>query len=196
MFWTFFKDKINELMPDKRSAQSGFGLIELMVSIGIVVLVMGIVFTRQDAFNSALLLRNEAFDVALNARDMQLSALGAEGRDGVFRSLVGLHFDTDQANNQVYIPFIDTNADGVYDAASEGTGEIFRIDPRFEINQLRVDGADVSVATAVFQRPNFDAVINPGDGDILEIDLTLIADNMSTTTIVITSTGQISVESP
>ena len=131
-------------------------MIELLVSISIIVLVLTITLTRQSSFNSAVLLRSEAFDMALAIREVQLSAVSAASDgSGEFRSTLGVRIT---ANSNEYVLFRDVNGNNAYDpGSSEDYGSRAIIDPRFEIGSVDV-GGDVGEITVLFERPNFDAL--------------------------------------
>ena len=133
----------------------GFSMVELLVSIGIVVLVLSIVITRQQAFNGAVLLRSQAYDIALAMREVQLGAISsASDGSGEFRSVQGVYFDT--SNSQQYRLFRDANDNQFWDTG-EDIGLSGLLDQRFEIRSIEPGtiGGDVSI---VFERPNFDAL--------------------------------------
>ncbi|MEZ4104115.1 MAG: hypothetical protein R3B60_02395 [Candidatus Paceibacterota bacterium] len=172
---------------------SGFGLIEMMVSIGILVLVMTVILARQDAFNSAVLLRGQAYEVALQAREIQLYAVSVIGSGSSFRVPYGIHFIN---NSGSYTIFRDINNNGVYDGSDTIFGKQGILDPRFVIDRLQVDGgASLSELSIVFERPNFDALFG---GDVAEIDVRLRGTTGTgvgeVRTVEITRTGQISVQ--
>jgi len=185
-----------------RCTQAGFGLVELLVSISVMIIVVGIVLVQQNAFNSALLLRGQAYEIALHAREVQLSAVSASGDlDTDFRSVMGLYFSTADGDNDHYHVFKDTG-DGFY-AAAEEWGPTGQLDPRFTVHKIRLDGVEVTDISVVFERPNFDAhfVTAPGilaDAAVLEIDIVRVGTDGSSLeerrTIEITRTGQIAVK--
>jgi len=149
------------------SLNQGFSMIELMVSIAIVVLVLTVTLTRQDSFNSAVLLRSEAFDLALAIREMQLGAVSAQGDGaGGYRATQGVYFDIRPTGGdpQQYTLFRDSAIDGnnIYDGADSGEalGLPGSIDSRFEITEIEMIGStnsDPDTLSVVFRRPNFDA---------------------------------------
>jgi type II secretory pathway pseudopilin PulG len=181
-------------------------MIELLVSISIIVLVLTITLTRQSAFNSAVLLRSEAFDMALAIREVQLSAVSAASDgSGEFRSTLGVHVDT--ANRNEYILFRDSTS-GSDDNNSYDPGEEFgisgSIDPRFEIGTIEAVGVtDPSEVSIVFQRPNYDAEfhstsVNLTNATAIRIQLQLKGSTAGSCgdqwrIIEITSAGQIAV---
>jgi prepilin-type N-terminal cleavage/methylation domain-containing protein len=187
--------------------RSGFGLIELMVSISIMLLVAAIVLARQDSFNGAVLLRGQAYEVALSAREVQLNSVSAISIAGNYRTLLGLHFDT---NNDAQIRIfrdsaVAPNANGFFDSGEE-FGKQITIDSRFEVRGIRTvsGGSETSVSniSVVFERPNFDARFFTAGGEVnasaVEIDISK-RDQVGTTldvvrTVEITSTGQVTVQ--
>lgn len=188
--------------------EAAFGLIELMVSISIMLLVAAVVLARQDSFNGAVLLRGQAYEVALTAREVQLNSVSAISIAGNYRTLLGLHFNTN--SDTIVQIFRDTsppaaNANGFYNSGEE-FGKPLIIDSRFEVRGIRtVSGAsetDVSNISVVFERPNFDARFFVSSGEVaasaVEIDISK-RDQTGTTqdivrTVEITSTGQITVQ--
>lgn len=144
----------------KPSTELGFSLIELMVSIGIMVIVMSVIMVRQTSFNGAVLLRSQAYEIALTLRELQLSAVSAYGDAGSFRGeLYGAHFRVGDDYDGAFQIFKDddTPADG-YDV-NEEFGEQGSLDPRFRISAIELDnGSTINELSIMFQRPNFDAL--------------------------------------
>ncbi len=136
------------------AAQSrGFGLVELMVSISIMALVSAVIITRQSSFNGAVLLRNQAYEVAFALREAQLLAVSG-GDESVRR--YGIYFNTGGATQHQYILFRDSDDDGRYDNG-EQIGLTGKLDTRFEIRETFVDTTSHSEMVILFERPNFDA---------------------------------------
>ncbi len=135
-----------------RSSVTGFGLIELMVCISIMGLVSAMVVTRQSAFNGAVLLRNQTYEVAFALREAQL--LAVSGGDESARRY-GVAFSTDTAEQHMYRLFRDSNDNSMIDSG-EQIGVTGRLDSRFEIRGLTPAGTD-NVLAVTFLRPNFDA---------------------------------------
>jgi len=188
----------------KPIAAAGFGIIELLVSISIMIIISSVILVQQSSFNGAVLLRGQAYEIALAAREVQLNAVSINDVTGDFRSLLGLHFDLN--NNQEYKIFRDADNDGFYDS-SEVFGRQGNLDGRFEIREIRVNqnvGGEVprTPVSVVFERPNFDARFFGSTGEInassIEIDVAkkgvpTSVDN-PVRTLEITSTGQITVQ--
>lgn len=190
--------------------QGGFSLVELMVSIGIVVLVLTIVVTRQSSFNGAVLLRSQAYEMALAIREIQLSAVSSQSNEiGEFYSVLGVHVDTDDEQNNRYVLFSDSNGNDFFDgSATDQLLSSTQLDSRFEIAAVRRSdgftlgsGNDISIT---FERPNFDARFKTDSTggfdtlvsvqiDIRPVGVTGTSCPAEVRTIEITSTGQVAV---
>jgi len=141
----------------RRPQALGFSMVELLVSIGIVVLVLSIVVTRQQAFNSAVLLRSQVYDIALAMREVQLGAISAvSDGGGEFRAVQGIQFDI-SADSQSYRLFRDTVVNNRYYDVGEDIGFAGSLDPRFEVRSIEPSSVGNALAI-VFERPNFDAL--------------------------------------
>jgi type II secretory pathway pseudopilin PulG len=193
----FFKKTVNS-----NPMNAGFSMVELLVSIGIIVLVLSVVVTNQRSFNSAVLLRGQAYEIALAMREVQLGAISSvSDGTGVFRSVQGMHFDT--ADNQKYRVFRDSDDNNFWNSGEDfGFSGLF--DPRFELRRIEYGTSEVNQLSIVFVRPNFDAIFVTNEaGNILteqSVDIVIGLRGGGTDvcgedirTIQITSAGQISV---
>lgn len=205
------------LFRNQPTRTAGFSLIELLVSIGIIILVLSVVVVNQNAFNSAVLLRSQAYEIALDVREVQLSAVSAQTDGATFRRVQGVHFSLNTPDR--YMVFTDDNDfDGVdedneffYEADELNISGLQRLDPRFEIAAIRrFDGTslfdvasdEVSIS---YTRPNFDASFRTAfnstvhtNSQYIEIDVALVGATGSVCgvdlrTIEITNTGQVTV---
>lgn len=174
----------------------GFGLIELMVSISIMMLVAGIILIRQSSFNGAVLLQSQTYEIALAAREVQLNAVSASSIQGSTREMLGLYFDINR--NTTYRVFRDDEGNGSYEAAEE-YGQQNSLDSRFEIKAIRVGGTSQNSVSVMFERPNFDAKFfvgtTPVSASRVEVDIgTKDTSAAGVKTFVVTATGQIEVQ--
>jgi len=76
-----------------------FTLVELMVSVGIFLMMTGLVVAKYGNFNQSVLLTNLAYDVALTIRTAQTYGLSVRNNDlsnssSDFQSGYGVHLDT------------------------------------------------------------------------------------------------------
>ena len=119
------------------TSNRGFGLIELMVSISIMMLLSAVILTRHTAFSGAVLLRNEAYDVAFAIRKAQLMAVsGNNSGSASSTQQYGVYFDTATGKNQTYIIFHDMNGNGQWDGGDIQVGSVGHIDSRFVVRRI------------------------------------------------------------
>jgi type II secretory pathway pseudopilin PulG len=176
MFYLFSVSPRETRLP----STSGFSLVELLVSIGIVVMVLSLVVANQQAFNSAVLLRGQAYEIALAMREVQLGAVSAvSDGTGEFRSNQGIYFDLDISAQQ-YRLFRDAPGPGAISRfwnAGEDIGLSGLLDNRFEVR-----GFEMPPGTAIgnqlsitFERPNFDATfVTSNSGTIIDEQAAII----------------------
>lgn len=200
-----------------RSAQThssrGFGLVELMVSISIMTLVTTVILVKNRSFNNALLLRNQAYEIAFSLRQAQLLAVSGTREVGAISNQYGIHFDVSASPaNGRYRMFRDggsTNPNpGWYSAAAADDspiGTLGMLDNRYIIQDI-VDSSDNSLAgdalSVTFIRPNFDALFRTSAGTSVTGPVYLKITPKDTTgysvlpsrLVEITATGQISVK--
>jgi prepilin-type N-terminal cleavage/methylation domain-containing protein len=171
----------------------GFSLIELMVTVAIVMLVTGISLARYGSFNNSVLLKSQAYELALDIRQTQLYGVSVTGQSGNFDDPFGIVFSQE---DNTYTLFQDDNENHTFDGG-EQVGESYLIDPRFEIQQLRTSCGDASTASVVFERPDFDAMISAPEclsASSLTIVVAPTEDDTVTRSIEVLASGLISVQ--
>jgi prepilin-type N-terminal cleavage/methylation domain-containing protein len=193
------------------NSRRGFSLVEVIITMAIISILTALVMVRYGAFDSAVLLKNQAFEIALDVRDAQVQAISvrnqAEGSTE-FREEYGVRFST--ARNDEYIIWQDNNDNGTpadpndpprwHGSPTDETLLTIPLDERFEISEICFDGSCPTSATGVdisFRRPNFDAMIRRDSGsehNQVDIVITSLRDPGNTRRVIITSTGQITVQ--
>ncbi len=94
----------------------GFSMVELMISIGIFMLITGILLANFPSFSSKISLENLAYEIALSIREAQIYGLSVKQfGTGGFDYGYGIHFDNTDYNS--FILFADINANQKYDSA-------------------------------------------------------------------------------
>ncbi len=187
----------------RNPSHAGFGLIELLVTIGIMLLVTTVILVRHTSFNSAILLRNQAYSVAFSIREAQQQAVSVVGQSSQFRQAFGVHLRAQEAS---FPTFRDVNGNDFYDPGTDAVfGAPGQMDPRFRVREIRTYSGGVESTTQVlsitFIRPNFDARFKTAaagdllDAERVEIEIE-IADSPARRLIEVTNTGQISVRTP
>jgi prepilin-type N-terminal cleavage/methylation domain-containing protein len=209
----FYNSLASSKPLSQHERKAGFGLIELMVSISIMVLVSGIILSRQSGFNSAVVLRSQAYELAFAIREMQQGAVSVtnntDGGATSFRSVLGVYVTTDGPadRNQTYWLYEDGDSNFYYTGPSENIGNPRQIDRRFYVSDIRNDifsvvGGEISI---VFERPNFDARFYDALGtevfaSHIDIDICRVGSSCAgvedVRTVRVTEAGQIDVVSP
>ncbi len=208
--------KLTSYLP-KQATLRGFTIIELMVTLGIVVLVTGLVMIRYSSFNSSVLLTSQAYLTGFDIREAQSLAVSVRGNSEEFREEYGMYFTLDTPNQ--YLLFQDDDSLGEtspahYDAG-EAIGIPYRVDSRFEIvnicatnNSSRTCNSDdpettgevvdatLDDLTVTFQRPDFDAALySPVKTGLLSGEIHFgTADSEHIRKVLVYASGQIGVE--
>lgn len=195
----------------------GFTVVELLVTLGIVVLVTGIVMFRYSSFNSSVLLTSQAFLTAFDIREAQSLAVSVRGRGSEFREEYGIYFNMSTPSR--YLLFQDDDSNGNHDPvryhAGEEIGSPYTVDPRFTIINIcgtnsssrtcytddpdtagEIVDASFNSLTLSFKRPDFDAVFYSAAKSGLQSIEIKIGDDDSPIikTVKVYSSGQVSVE--
>ena len=201
----FLKSTFSQLKFPNR----GFSLPELMVSVSIIIIITGVLLFRYTSFNGTTLLNSQAYEIALDVRQAQVSGVSVRGDSlSDFFEEYGVHFD---APDNEYIFFRDNNGNAgqfparYHSSPNDEAIEVFRLDTRFNVLRICTDtsnpdcsgGSSVSDLDVTFGRPNFDArFYSSGDSSISTalIVLAPVGQTSPTREVFISSTGQISVQ--
>lgn len=186
--------------PRPKKACHGFSLVEVLITLAIISVLTVLVMVRYSSFDSAVLLQNQAFEIALDLREAQSYAISVRGEGNEFREEYGLYFNKN-TQPQEYTFWLD-NGDTQptrYQSDTDTTLEVRGMDQRFTLQDICVndDTCGVINLSVSFARPNFDAMIVRGNGNVVnnaEIVVASVRDSSRTKTIRITSAGQITVQ--
>ena len=195
----------------KKCTPQGFTLIEVMISIAIIVLVSTLIMLRYGAFSSSVLLKNQAFEVALDIRETQSYATSVRGSGNEFRQEYGLRFSSVSSINSQYTFFLDSQDSGGSDRlynSGEELGEPRRLDRRFIVSRIcspdcvnPASNEIYSYLDLTYKRPDFDALLRgyrSGAGwstlTNVEIEIASVADPSKARRVYVSSTGQIEVK--
>ncbi len=204
----------------RKNKQTGFTLVELLVTISIFVILTGVVLFNQSKFNSTILLTNLAYDTALTIRQAQNYGINIKEfnkGDGSNSQFVpyGVHFDN--TANKSFILFADIDydilnriSDGIYDGNNEsvdpqkcennkGCVNRYSIKRGNYIDGLYINGdlnTKMNNLDITFKRPNPDAFIKSSsfNGEITSVTIVLkSADNTSTRQVRVQANGLIEI---
>ncbi len=78
------------------SSKSGFTLTELLISCAIIALVSTIVLVKYGSFDSTVLLKSAAYEIALTLREAQVRSVSVSGEGGEFSYPYGVTFTPEQ----------------------------------------------------------------------------------------------------
>lgn len=154
---------------------TGFTLIELLISAAIITIISSIVLVRFNAFDSTVLLKSTAYEVATAIREAQIYSLsvvntGSDQSSSGFRYPYGLHFTHGSgATMYTLFRFDDISPDkapafGVNDGVTETTLRVIPLGGSAEISDICIKrtleplpecGRDVDIS---FRRPEFSAL--------------------------------------
>lgn len=145
-----------------------------MVSIGIITVVTAILLFRFDAFNSTTLLNSQAYEMALDIRQAQVSGVSVRGdnKTDQFNEEFGVYFR--RGSDGQYLLYRDNGNDKVakynYDNRNDPNTrddviEKMYLDTRFRITEICANSVSVDCPneysldelSIYFARPNFDA---------------------------------------
>lgn len=191
---------------DLTRACKAFSLVELLVVISIFSLISLVILANHSRFNSSVLLTSLSYDIALSIRQAQVYGLSVRGFDpgtgvNTFQVGYGLRFNSTGS----YTFFADTNKSKTYDSGdtvlSTYTLSHTHSIKRFcatTAEQVEVcsDSGALPELDVVFYRPDPDAIISAGGATRYSSAKIVVTSGSQTRTVVVASTGQISVQNP
>lgn len=190
---------------------TGFTLVELLITIVIFVMLTGVVLFNQNKFDSTVLLKNLAYDIALTIRQAQTYGVNVrESQEtGIFSSY-GVYLNVVENNKKIIFfsdvvkdyKFTDSSMDCPANDIDSECMQKYSLKKGNYISKLCA-GQNVSNCLEVdklvlyFQRPNPDAYIYADGSSISskysEIEISS-SDDSSKISIVVTDVGQIYVK--
>lgn len=189
---------------DGKKPLAGFTLIELMVSMGIIILVSTIGLTRHAQFNETVRLRNLTYDIALSVREAQSYGINVREfkPDNTFDIAYGIHLAADSPTE--YVLFADRNDNGVYDGdmdcGSPECVERFRLQGGYSLDFCGLSGGSRECAGAIdrlaimFKRPSPDAIVRSDLGEYGSAQIAVRSPKGAERFVSVYATGQVSVE--
>lgn len=196
----------------KNILNTGFSLVELLVSMAIVAVIMSVVLWNYSGFNDSLALNSAGQRLAIAVRQAEVYGLSVKevgAGSGNFNSAYGIHVSRTQMQGD-FILFVDKNANNVYDAGNGCGDPLSECITDFQLgNGITVSNVcdanqcppgDARSMDITFLRPNPDAFIkfiNPGGpmpGNSFTGKIILTSPKGKTLTVDIEYTGQISIQ--
>lgn len=188
-------------MLPRTSSDSGFTLVELLVSVSIFVFMTAFLIGKYGTYNQSVVVTNTAYDVALTIRSAQSYGLNVKGGVGaaanVFTHAFGAHF---VPNTSVFYMFNDLNDDSLWTANETISTSTMRngvIVSKMCTTETDCSGSVASASLDVtFKRPNPDAIIIADSNSLSKksyVQITIRATDGTTKNIVVRGTGQIAI---
>lgn len=188
----------------------GFTLVELIIALAIFVFMTILLVSKYGSFNSTILTTNVAYDVAITIRQAQAFGLHFKVNDSSLTGAYGTYFTKAGGSNTSFSIFNDLNSDGVFTAgltagvAPDETVASYNMRRNSSVVDLKT-GTNASNITGqpdslhiVFKRPDPDAIITAVTGGVKTIvpyaEVVIQGPDESTRRIVVSKTGQISIE--
>jgi len=196
-------------LPSKRG---GFSLVEVIITMAIISILTALVMVRYGAFNSTVLLKNQAYEIALDIRDAQVRAVSVRSDENEFREEYGVFLSmsenfTQGVTNQQYLFWQDNgpSTPARYNHGTDNVLQVLSLDDRFYIRDLYVNCTDPAYTSCTqtnqlsisFARPNFDANLVRGNGQPVEtahIIVAPVSDPDTIRAVYVTSTGLVTVQ--
>lgn len=182
-----------------RACERGFSVIELIVSVGMILLIMTVILINNNKQRGRILLTNLAYDMALNFREVQQYGIATRETDpssGVFDKGYGIHFQ-DAGTIVTYDLFVDTDGD-----QEMGSGESIRtvaLPSGYRISQFCGGPAGSQTCSPTltsldisFKRPEPDAHVVGPSATYSRAEITLEY-GAHTSKVTVSNTGQIAV---
>ena len=156
---------------EKRSAQ-GFTLVELLISIAIMGIITALVLTNYKSFDSTVLLKGAAYEIALSLRDIQTKSVSVVRGSANFEYPYGMTFTPGLQTYKAFRFASSTAVDTYYDiddpdpdlASDIGTTSITR---SMEIYQVCISTVNNSTydcsmnrLDVSFRRPEFKSIFH------------------------------------
>lgn len=201
---------------------SGFTLVELLVTISLFVVITGVVLFNSKSFDNSVLLHNFTYDVALTIKQAQTYGVNVnENSQGSFDSDYGVYFDISESptNFVIFNDFLDYKlppSDPEYDpqfrTKTVDTCDIdsecikkYSMNKGTHIKDICVSNdllnlsyvCGVTKLSVTFSRPSLEANIYTF-GDTVSKNkyakINLVSGDGATSSVIVTSVGQIYVE--
>ncbi|MCF7815737.1 MAG: prepilin-type N-terminal cleavage/methylation domain-containing protein [Candidatus Pacebacteria bacterium] len=144
----------------------GFTLVELLVSIAIIGIVTSIVLLKYNTFDSTVLLKGVAYEIALTLRDAQVKSISAIGTSGEFSYPYGVTFNTgsDSKRYTVFRYESTTYGDDPYYSSPAVDVLTTIIDRSMHVSEICIYGTPLGDPCSVdrldvsFRRPEFNSI--------------------------------------
>lgn len=157
-------------------------------------IISAVVLARYKSFNSTILLRNLAYEIALSTREAQVLGVSVQGEQSTINPFVhayGMHFTT----GTQYILFTDRNDNTRYDTGEELS--LYTIGQHNAVSSMCANtNCTLTTLDVLFRRPEPDArfYTDPTVSSISSVRVIFGSEDGNIRTMRVWPTGQIAVE--
>lgn len=158
--------------------------------IAIIVAISAVVLARYKTFNSTILLRALAYEIALSVRESQVRGISVQGSGGIFGDAYGMHFTAGTS----YMLFADIDDNDQYDTGEEIFAYTISQNNRVA-DMCANEICGLTSLDILFRRPEPDALfsVDPSVSSISSVRVVIGAPDGSTRTVRVWPTGQIEI---
>lgn len=154
------------------SSRKGFTLIELLISVAIISIVTGMVLVKYSSFDSTVILKSAAYDIAVSIREVQVKSLSqvrSGGTGASFNYPYGISFTPGSQSYDVFTFASDTGTPR-YDSANASRLNTAMLGNSLQVDQVCAYGTSASDPCAFtrldisFRRPEYKALFYGKNG--------------------------------
>lgn len=144
-----------------RCSARGFSLVELLISAAIITIISALIIVRFTTFDSSVLLKSLAYDVAASIRNAQSYSVSVlrDSSASSFRSAYGMDFRSVSPKTYTFFSYKNLSAVPQYGDGNSSDVSIFSIGKTMQIKDLCVNDTTcgLSQLDISFKRPEFRA---------------------------------------
>lgn len=148
----------------KKYHKNGFTLIELLISMAIISIITGIVLVKYNSFDSTVLLKNQAYEIALLLRESQIKSVSVVRNDAdTFNYPYGASFVPLSGQYQSFLykdalqyPHLDLSVIDI--TGSFDMGEKMQVEEVCVTDLMSGENCEVTRLDVSFRRPDFKAL--------------------------------------
>ena len=183
-----------------------FSLVELLVSIGIMLVIMSVAIVNHQRFQGTLAITNLAYEIALSIRQAQVYGVSVREFSSQANVNYGVAFGTSDLSS--YVLFADLDLDALVDTSPNEAVETARMTGGNRITKFcgispgggeTCGPASLTTLSVTFARPNPDAIVTGrvGAGSPISYSgarIYVATPSGDTRCVLVRTTGQVAVE--